>query len=68
MPPESLEIGWFSESEIPTVDLWEPGAKVNARLLFEGAEANRFDFLQQTADFSRLIGERGIIRYIWRNP
>jgi ADP-ribose pyrophosphatase YjhB (NUDIX family) len=66
VPPETLEIGWFSQSELGAVELWDPGANVDTRLLFEGARADRFGFLQQNADFSRIISEQGIVRYLWR--
>lgn len=64
--PESLDVGWFSEDDLAGLDMWDPAASVDTDLLFEGVRTGRFDFYQQTDDFSRVITERGLIRYLWR--
>lgn len=64
--PESLEVGWFSEAEVLSLDLWDPGTSIEASLLFDGARKRRFDFFQQTDDFSRVISDQGRIKYLWR--
>lgn len=66
MAPESLDVGWFSEDDLAELDMWDPAASVDTDLLFEGVRTGRFDFYQQTDDFSRVITERGLIRYLWR--
>lgn len=64
--PESLEVGWFSEKDFSTVDLWGPAANFNTDLLFDGVRRGRFDFVQQTDDFARVISERRQLTYIWQ--
>ena len=64
--PESLEVGWFSESDLSTVELWEPAANVDIGALFEGIRAGRFDFFQRSDEFSRVISERRTITYLSR--
>jgi ADP-ribose pyrophosphatase YjhB (NUDIX family) len=66
VPPESLEVGWFSERDLASLEIWDPGADVDTDLLFDGVRTGRFDFYQQNDEFSRVITERGRIKYLWR--
>ncbi len=64
-PPESLEVGWFSESEVRALDNWDPAANIDIGVQFEFFRARGFEFIQQTDEFLRVIGPEGI-RYLQR--
>jgi ADP-ribose pyrophosphatase YjhB (NUDIX family) len=62
-PPESLEVGWFSEGEVRALDNWDPAANVEIGVQFEFFRTRAFEFIQQNDEFLRVIGPDGI-RYI----
>jgi ADP-ribose pyrophosphatase YjhB (NUDIX family) len=62
-PPESLEVGWFSEKEVRALDNWDPAANIEIGIQFEFFRARGFEFIQQTDEFLRVIGPDGI-RYL----
>lgn len=66
-PPESLEVGWFSESECRGIDNWAPAASIDIGIQFEFFRARAFSFIQQTDEFLRVIGTDGL-RYLERPP
>jgi hypothetical protein len=35
MPPESVDVGWFSKDELVGIDLWDPDVVLNTALLFD---------------------------------
>ena len=35
MPPETVDVGWFSKEEIVRIDMWEPDVVLNTALLFD---------------------------------
>jgi ADP-ribose pyrophosphatase YjhB (NUDIX family) len=63
VPPESLEVGWFSESECRDIDSWEPGGRIDVGVQFEFFRTRAFEFIQQTDEFLRVITADGI-RYL----
>jgi ADP-ribose pyrophosphatase YjhB (NUDIX family) len=63
MPPESLDVGWFTESEVRALDNWDPAANIEIGIQFEFFRAHAFGFIQQTEEFLRVIGPAGI-RYL----
>jgi hypothetical protein len=63
VPPESLDVGWFSESECRALDSWEPAASVDIGIQFEFFRALTFGFIQNTDEFLRVINSDGI-RYL----
>jgi ADP-ribose pyrophosphatase YjhB (NUDIX family) len=63
VPPESLDVGWFSESECRALDSWEPAASVDIGIQFEFFRALTFGFIQNTDEFLRVINADGI-RYL----
>lgn len=62
--PESLAVGWFSQEELRSLDIWAPGAKLHMTKLFEQTRAGRFDFYQYNEQFSRIISESGRLTYL----
>jgi ADP-ribose pyrophosphatase YjhB (NUDIX family) len=64
-PPESLEVGWFTEGEVRALDNWGPAANIEIGVQFEFFRARAFEFIQQTDEFLRVIGPDGI-RYLQR--
>lgn len=68
VPPESLEVGWFSEPELRKLDVWEPDVSIDTRRTFASVRAGRFEFLQHSDGFSRAIGEQGTITYLRHGP
>lgn len=64
-PPESLEVGWFTEEEVRALDNWDPAAGIEIGIQFEFFRARDFRFIQQTDEFLRMIGTDGI-RYLPR--
>ena len=63
VPPESIEVGWFSESEVRALDNWDPGAAIDLGVQFRFFRAATFEFIQQTDRFLRILGSSGI-RYL----
>jgi ADP-ribose pyrophosphatase YjhB (NUDIX family) len=64
-PPESLEVGWFTESQVRALDNWDPAGNIEIGVQFEFFRRQSFGFIQQTDDFLRVIGAEGI-RYLRR--
>jgi len=64
-PPESLEVGWFSESEVRALDNWNPAANIDIGVQFNFFRTPAFEFIQQTEEFLRVIGSDGV-RYLQR--
>ena len=64
-PPESLEVGWFTEAQVRALDNWDPAANIEIGAQFEFFRARDFGFIQQTDEFLRVIGPGGI-RYLRR--
>jgi ADP-ribose pyrophosphatase YjhB (NUDIX family) len=58
-PPESLEVGWFSECECRQLDSWAPAARLDVSIQFEFFRSRAFGFIQQTDAFMRLITTDG---------
>lgn len=58
-PPESLEVGWFSESECRQIDSWAPAARIDVGVQFEFFRTRAFEFIQQTDEFLRVISADG---------
>lgn len=67
-PPESLEVGWFSESECRQIDSWAPAASIDMGVQFEFFRARTFGFIQQNDEFLRIIGAGGFRYLQGRNP
>jgi ADP-ribose pyrophosphatase YjhB (NUDIX family) len=64
-PPDSLEVGWFTESQVRALDNWDPAANIEIGVQFEFFRARAFEFIQQTDEFLRVIGPDGV-RYLQR--
>jgi len=64
-PPESTEVGWFTESEVRALDNWDPAANIDIGVQFEFFRTRAFEFIQQTEDFLRIVGSDGV-RYLRR--
>lgn len=64
-PPESLDVGWFTEGEVRALDNWAPAAHIEIGAQFSFFRARGFEFIQQTDEFLRVIGPDGI-RYLQR--
>jgi ADP-ribose pyrophosphatase len=64
-PPESLEVGWFTEGEVRALDNWDPATSIDIAVQFEFFRARTFEFIQQTDEFLRILGPQGI-RYLRR--
>jgi ADP-ribose pyrophosphatase YjhB (NUDIX family) len=64
-PPESLEVGWFTESEVRALDNWDPAASIDIGVQFEFFRARSFGFIQHTEEFLRIFGPHGV-RYLRR--
>ena len=60
VPPESLDVGWFSESECRALDSWAPAASVDIGVQFEFFRTLTFGFIQNTDEFLRVISADGI--------
>jgi ADP-ribose pyrophosphatase YjhB (NUDIX family) len=58
-PPESLDVGWFSEDEYRQLDSWAPAARLDISVQFEFFRSRGFGFIQQTDAFMRLITTDG---------
>ena len=59
-PPESLEVGWFTESQMRSLDNWDPAANIEIGVQFDFFRRKAFGFIQQTDTFLRVIGAEGI--------
>jgi ADP-ribose pyrophosphatase YjhB (NUDIX family) len=59
-PPESLEVGWFTESQMRALDNWDPAANMEIGAQFDFFRRQAFGFIQQTDDFLRVIDAAGI--------
>lgn len=35
MPPETVDVGWFSKEELVRIDMWDPDVVLNTALLFD---------------------------------
>jgi hypothetical protein len=64
-PPESLEVGWFTEDEVRALDNWDPAANIEIGVQFNFFRARGFEFIQQNDEFLRVLGPDGI-RYLQR--
>lgn len=65
MPPESLEVGWFSEEQVRAMDNWAPAASIDIGEQFAFFRAQVFHYIQETDRFLRVIGPEGV-RYLRR--
>jgi ADP-ribose pyrophosphatase YjhB (NUDIX family) len=63
VPPESTEVGWFTEAQVSALDNWEPGAAIDFGIQFSFFRTPAFEFIQQTDRFLRILGGGGI-RYL----
>ncbi len=63
VPPEALEVGWFTEDEVRALDHWGPGGRIDVGVQFAFFRSRGFEFIQQTDNFMRLISPDGI-RYL----
>ena len=59
-PPESLEVGWFTESQMRSLDNWDPATNIEIGVQFDFFRRKAFGFIQQTDTFLRVIGAEGI--------
>ncbi len=64
VPPESIDVGWFTRQQLRSLDLWEPASRVDHESLFAGARTGHFNFYQESDDFSRMIRRHGEIEYL----
>jgi hypothetical protein len=48
MPPESLDVGWFTEQEAHALENRDPATNIDLGLQFEFFGARAFEFIQQT--------------------
>lgn len=58
-PPESLEVGWFSETECRELDAWPPAASIDIATQFRFFRSRTFEFIQQTEGFLRVFEADG---------
>jgi ADP-ribose pyrophosphatase YjhB (NUDIX family) len=63
VPPESLEVGWFTEEQVRGIDNWGPAASIDMGTQFAFFRARAFEFIQQSEGFLRVISSGGI-RYL----
>lgn len=63
VPPESTEVGWFTESEVSALDNWAPGTRIEVAIQFNFFRAPGFQYIQQTDQFLRILGSSAI-RYL----
>jgi ADP-ribose pyrophosphatase YjhB (NUDIX family) len=64
-PPESLEVGWFTEGEMRALDNWDPAAHIETGIQFDFFRARAFEFIQENDEFLRVISSEGV-RYLQR--
>lgn len=64
--PESLDVGWFTREDLRSLPMWEPAAILDFDLLFENAREGRFHFHQYSDEFSRVVSESMVLRYLRR--
>jgi ADP-ribose pyrophosphatase YjhB (NUDIX family) len=63
VPPETLEVGWFTEAEMRRMENWDPAARIDIGVQFAFYRSRAFEFIQQTDGFLRLIDSDGV-RYL----
>jgi hypothetical protein len=63
VPPEAMEVGWFTEQEMRALDNWDPAGRIDVGIQFAFFRSRVFEFIQQTDSFMRLISPDGI-RYL----
>ena len=63
--PEALDARWFSESEYPHEQMWDPALNQDFRPLFARVRARRFEFIQQSAGAARVIVTSTGIDHPW---
>ena len=63
VPPETLEVGWFTEGEMSSIENWGPAARIDVDVQFAFFRSRAFEFIQQTDGFLRLIASNGV-RYL----
>jgi ADP-ribose pyrophosphatase YjhB (NUDIX family) len=63
VPPEAMEVGWFTEEEVRALDNWDPGGRIDVGIQFAFFRSRVFELIQQTDSFMRLISPAGI-RYL----
>ena len=63
VPPESIEVGWFTEDQARALDNWGPAANIDMGVQFAFFRAKAFEFIQQSDSFLRVITAEGI-RYL----
>jgi ADP-ribose pyrophosphatase YjhB (NUDIX family) len=68
VPPESLEVRWFSQEDCTAADagIWDAAAHVDYARLFEILRSRRCDFFQWNDDYRRVICADGQIDYAWQ--
>jgi len=62
-PPESLEVGWFTEKECRRLDSWAPAASIDMAIQFEFFRTRAFGFIQNTDAFLRMLSGDSV-RYL----
>lgn len=62
-PPETLDVGWFTEDEVRALDNWGPAANIDVGVQFDFFRARGFEYIQQTDEFLRVLGPQGV-RYL----
>jgi ADP-ribose pyrophosphatase YjhB (NUDIX family) len=63
VPPETLEVGWFTEAEMRSMENWDPAARIDIGVQFAFYRSRAFEFIQQTNGFLRLIASDSV-RYL----
>jgi ADP-ribose pyrophosphatase YjhB (NUDIX family) len=63
VPPETLEVGWFTEDEMRSMENWDPAARIDVGVQFAFYRSRAFEFIQQNDGFLRLIASDGV-RYL----
>jgi ADP-ribose pyrophosphatase YjhB (NUDIX family) len=63
VPPETLDVGWFSESECRKLDSWAPAASIDMGIQFEFFRSRAFGFIQNTDAFLRVLSGDSV-RYL----
>lgn len=64
-PPESLEVGWFTENEMRALNNWDPAGGIETGMQFQCFRRETFWFIQQTDTFVRVIDAAGV-KYLRR--
>ncbi len=58
--PEALEAGWYTEGQVRAMDNWAPAGNIDIGAQFQFFRSQSFEFIQQGAQFLRLIRPDGI--------